>query len=245
MTPNRVASPLTTSHPRASTADDQANLQNRSRRFLKRAPGRYPVSLDPGVDALMTITTGEPPYLHVKEQHSHPDLFRRLLADTHAGKPVRGYYPISFNEREAHLSLLRAAYLVVFAVWGYQLILSPSYDRVRRQLQRIDETAISSLPVGVASASEKSVFMSYLPDLGAAIVVRFGDRWVALPKVGTDDEWWDRTDHAVTPGKTVDLPVLSRPGYPKFPLYLCDRQFDPSAATDWRPIERFGNPPST
>ena len=41
----------------------------------------------------------------------------------------------SWDEQRTRLSYLKAAYIIVFARWGYHMIMSPAFKPIRRQLR--------------------------------------------------------------------------------------------------------------
>lgn len=235
----------------AGTAlDHHAAKRKKADDLLQLRRGEGPVKLRYGINAHMRVTDG-PVYFDVDPRHNDPTRFAAFNAEigrrfSTVGAETVGVVPqfsfgvpISHDEWKANLSYLRAAYLTVFALYGYRLILGASYQLVRRQLRDIDQRVIKRLVVGmITSGSESGLQEGYIHGLGPLIVVQFHDRWVGLPHDTSDVAWWDRA-LAVEP--YTRLLARNRQSLPIRPTHIADFSVIPREGRSWIPLDFYGD----
>lgn len=126
---------------------------------------------------------------------------------------------LTHNVRRANASWLRAAYLAQFALWGYRLVLTPDYERIRKQFQ--DPLASDLEPfVFTAPVRERGIWVVVPPSTEAGFFVMMGPRFVYLPWPG-DATFWERL-HARA-GRVLNLTVTGkRAPWPAGPAFWMD-----------------------
>lgn len=110
---------------------------------------------------------------------------------------------LTHNVRRANASWLRAAYLAQFALWGYRLVLTPDYERIRKQFQSPLTPDLEPF-VFKAPVRERGVWAVLEPGSEAGFFVMLGPKFVHLPWPG-DSTFWERL-HART-GRILNLTV--------------------------------------
>jgi hypothetical protein len=127
--------------------------------------------------------------LTVLEARNAPGTLDRLRETARPGATVSvEYIEDRFDELSARVSFLRAAYLVLFAVFGYPVVADPALDIVRAQIanpkQRIIECFLALTPES-AQSTQKQLARVLEPHLGW--LVQFGPWAIALPHCGDRD----------------------------------------------------------
>lgn len=149
--------------------------------------------------------------------------------------------PIRHDERLAAVSYLRAAYLTVFARWGYRQVLSPSYQLLRRQLRDFDQQVLPWLPVGHGATPGNTLYIGHHVAVGRAFIVMFRDRWAALP-VGTHDVgFWDRLASAVETHPNAAFAPVQHFEWPTAPQHISDLTFPLPNTGTWERLDMFGD----
>lgn len=238
-------------HSAGTTLDSHAAARKRTHDLLNLRSGESRVMLDYGVNAHMRITEG-PVHVSVDVRHNDPARFAAFNAaigwrvsaanaGTLGSLPLFNFgVPIRHNEWKANLSYVRAAYLTVFALYGYRLILGASYQPVRRQLRDIDEQVIRRLVIGntyPGLSGRSGVFEGFIEGLGAIIVVRFHDRWVGLPADTEDVDWWNR---AATLQQYSPLLARNYQALPIRPVHSADFAAIPRGGRPWQRLDVYG-----
>lgn len=141
-------------------------------------------------------------------QAAHPDMadsMMRQFADWAADGTEDWEFQLSgfgHRPREANLSVLRMAYLVCFALWGYSFISHDSLSLVRHQLNNIDEDVFDDSPV--ASFNQKaprdSRVIVRVAEPVAAILVNYGRYSGLVPLPGSDPNPYAVLESGKDPG---------------------------------------------
>jgi len=191
-----------------SQLDESAGEWHRMRGLLNQ-PGRAtPVQFAEGVNGILSIADDQTVILGVDPTRSHPGRYLTYIAEhedrvkTSNLDPTAGLALFDFNvsfrvdKRRLRLSYLRAAYLAMFARWGYRLIISEVFEPVRRQLADPDAEIIRPIPVGLieplAAESSPKGYAGTLDGLGDTVVVIVNGLLCLLPGNRVDVTWWDR-----------------------------------------------------
>jgi hypothetical protein len=119
-----------------------------------------------------------------------------------------------FDNRKAGLSLLRSAYLLVFARAGYSFVFDPALEIVRRQLQQPADILVQtfSLSVPAAALTDRRVLIVTSPEhIRNATCVQFGIHVVFLPSP-RDLHFYERLqDHRSREGDGAIVTFNCRP----------------------------------
>ena len=118
----------------------------------------------------------------------------------------------------AKISWLRSAYLVLFAVAGYEFVLDPSIQIVRKQILECDErkmiTFMSDAPADIP-LTERQILRVLAPNWHGGWAVQFGRYFVQFPAPG-DMTFYDRmADSGVEP--FVHQMTYQKMGWPNEP----------------------------
>lgn len=99
-----------------------------------------------------------------------------------------------FDERQARVSLLRAAYMVVFAALGYRYILRRELEIVREQIAKPQEDLLDrfSLHLRCVSGVELGLVWVKQPASLRSVMVRMGEHLVILPGVERNSRIYER-----------------------------------------------------
>lgn len=170
-----------------------------SRRYNLRLPAAdlsIPVTLSAnGDEAVTMVGCGAHPELQRRMQ----DEFERLCRDKIENwefqlSPIDDRYRVRYPD----VSILRAAYLAAFALFGYRYILRPLLDPVREQIRQPAEKIIpySLTPIRDAEDSERTIGYVYEPEWARSLMVQIGPFRVFLPFSDTNTELYKRLDEA-------------------------------------------------
>jgi hypothetical protein len=158
---------------------------------------------------------------------AHTAFFQELEELTRAGSTNWSFklrFREPFNRGRAAVSWLRAAYLVVFAKFGYRVILDKAFQVVRQKIANPEVSRPSLFSIRVPGPKNlRSLVILHEPqELAGGIGVRMGQHIVLLPGPG-DVAFYDRI--AGQEGKPAALSGLELE-WPKGPECLYD--FQPS-----------------
>jgi hypothetical protein len=133
----------------------------------------------------------------------------------------RLHLPPTF-ERRAKVSYLRAAYLAVFATFGYWAVPRPSYDRVRQQIEEPEAEHIAEFFYRYEDLRGYNVGVIWEPSWQSSIVVLVGDYQITLPLEDDDGIYERLAERAATGGGWTARGRWF--GWPLRPQYLWDRR---------------------
>lgn len=234
--------------------DADAVEHQRALQAIRGEGGSVPIRLDGGVNANLEIDADGSRRIFVDPDRSNPTvlaaLFERLdLVATDSGEGASPADAFLFEATvtrkhdpdDVKVSLLRAAYLVVFAVYGYRLVLTPAFRPLRRLLRDLDLGAIPVAPVLASPGAEQGLWGATHPDLGSVLLVVFGDSTVALPDpLHVDETWWDLLPTAGRPDEPFEM-VASVP-WPSEPQHQLDFLQAAPPAEAGEIVDLFGDP---
>ena len=160
--------------------------------------------------------------LFMDHKHSHPDQIAGLVRSLESGEAQKstpeGEFSgrLAFNMKRSRLSILRAAFLMMFRNFGYSYILNENLNRVRDQIikpeepiiqGRFDVGIVESIPytncVGIITSPKeiRSFFvpMSFRTNSGKTVV-----KAVVMPGLGDEDgSIYDRLEPELRSNKNV------------------------------------------
>lgn len=129
-------------------------------------------------------------------QATHPDnaegIGRHMDDLVAIGEDADGYEfqisGFSHRPREANLSILRMAYLVCFAIWGYTFVTEASLALVRRQLNNIEDEVLHDSTVALFNpntADDLKTVVRVIEPVDAVLVIN-GKHSALVPVPGSD-----------------------------------------------------------
>ena len=202
--------------------DHHAGKAVRADEFSQRGDKREQRLKVNGLQARMRSTDGHM-QLWIVPEANHPDAVsaqaeqwaREGVTNTNTRFELPEYTP-----DRANLSLLRAAYLVVFARWGYRAIVGEAAEALRDQFQNPDDMRLSALcrndPAQDPSARRLATIIE--PEPWRGFVVTFGLRSFLLPPPLAGPDFFvdleDRTETSEYRAKLVD--------WPSYPMHELD-----------------------
>ncbi len=211
---------------RAGTrVDADAGRHAELRQMLDGEGGSMTVTVDGGVTAELELgSDGEPLYCY-DPKRSNPAVYDQLmerLAEGGTGSPAQRFdvdFKLGYSPTDASLSYLRAAYLVVFARYGYSAVLSDAFRPLRRALKTLDPDVLPNAPTLTRVPGYAQTWFSGEHDeLGSVLVVAFEQCVIVLPNpLEHDESWWQI---APTPQSSFDLKRLIP--WPTRPEHLLD-----------------------
>lgn len=151
-------------------------------------------------------------YLDVHEERNNPARteHQRAAAAASAAAGLSGTVRISakigWDERQAQISELRAAFLLAFARFGYSYALHARLEAVRRQIREPEAEIIRvfSFP----AAEEGPLAMRIAVEPFWAVLVRIGRAVVVLPWNEGDHDVYGELERLIATGVDVALPGL-------------------------------------
>lgn len=186
--------------------------------------------------------------LFMDHKHSHPDQIAGLVRSLESGEAQKfvpeGQFSgrLAFNVKNSRLSILRAAFLMMFRNFGYSYIQNKNLERVRDQINnpeepiipgRFDVGIVEAIPytncVGIITSPRelRSFFvpMSFRTNSGKTVV-----RAVVMPGLGDeDDSIYERLEPALSADENVRVDFsfipyapgrLSNPEFVHLPHHL-------------------------
>ena len=88
---------------------------------------------------------------------------------------------VKYNQRKVDIAYLKSAYLALFSKFGYQLILNPTYDIVRRQILNPNEAFIQNYRgMCISSQLPEFAIISSLEPI-KALYLKIKDNVVVMP----------------------------------------------------------------
>ena len=150
------------------------------------------------------------------------DQLMERLAEGGTGSPAQRFdvdFKLGYSPTDASLSYLRAAYLVVFARYGYSAVLSDAFRPLRRALKTLDPDVLPNAPTLTRVPGYAQTWFSGEHDeLGSVLVVAFEQCVIVLQNpLEHDESWWQI---APTPQSSFDLKRLIP--WPTRPEHLLD-----------------------
>lgn len=120
----------------------------------------------------------------------------------------------------ANLSFLRAAFLAVFARWGYRAIAGEAADILRSQFERPDDMVLSALcrnaPLQDPTARQLAVIVE--PEPWRGFVVTIGTRCLFLPPPFASRDFFATLDERADTSELLLSPI----DWPKYPMHELD-----------------------
>jgi len=170
---------------------------------------------DEGRIAATLIADADSRQLHISDVNNPPGVVDAVRPTLKAGVPVQVEHRTwRFAELGANLSLLKAGFLALFAIYGYRLSRNKAYEVVRRQILNPDTAIIRqhliNLPPHIRRDEQHVVVMR---DLACHGVMMRGQ--IALFPFEGDESFYDRLAGRAD-GDLVTGTVL---GWPSGPTY--------------------------
>jgi hypothetical protein len=121
---------------------------------------------------------------HPEELRAFLGASERLAADAQGGREIVLEIPMRASPRRASLSLIRAAFVVAFATFGYTYALDPAMDPLLEQIRRPADLLIDPLPIHYDETTPsdlREISIIREPETLHSVLVRMGDAAVFLP----------------------------------------------------------------
>lgn len=209
-----------------SKVDADAGRHAELRQMLDGEGGSVTVKVGGGVTAELKLGSESELLYSFVQKRSDPVVYNPLmehvaewgtesLAQHFNVEPRLG----SYSPADASLSYLRAAYLVVFARYGYSAVLADAFRPLRRALKELDPGIVPNAPaLKPIPGYAQTWFSGEHDELGSVLVVSFERCAVVLPDpLEHDESWWQI---APTPQSSFDLKTLIP--WPSQPEHLLD-----------------------
>lgn len=123
-----------------------AHLANRLKeldktKFFRNTEAKVKVEKDGiRVNGTMTIKNDGEIQMYHSEKNNNPEVLKKYIQSVKGGDVITSYFmPSKVNDDRLKIALLKTGYLLLFQKYGYSLILTNEYDRVREQLQNPDK----------------------------------------------------------------------------------------------------------
>jgi len=167
---------------------------------------------------------------HPERLQEHLEVSSRWAQTPLAGREITMRIPIRGNPRLADLSLIRAAFLVAFATFGYVYALQTAFEVLIKQLHSANEQLIDPLPIFYDDSSPddlREIALVTRPHLLRSVIVRIGPAAIFLPLEWDDPFFEDFDDRrsefvaGVTDPAAFSLGV-ERFDWPTSPQHLWD-----------------------
>jgi hypothetical protein len=167
---------------------------------------------------------------HFERLREHIEVSSRWAQAPQAGREITMRIPIRGNPRRADLSLVRAAFLVAFATFGYVYALQPSFEVLINQLHLPNEPLIDPLPIFYDDSSPddlRQIALVTNPHLLRSVMIRIGPAAIFLPSERDDDFFEDfdnrRSEVAAgIPNRAAFSLGVERFDWPTSPQHLWD-----------------------
>ena len=152
------------------------------------------------------------------------DLMNKTVADgSWPAQEIKIEFLGGFKNREALLALLKAAYLVAFAIFGYSYILRPEVKRIRQELtRRSAEIRVFSMTIEGATKDERRIMLLNRP--WVSLCAQVGRHGIFLPHPdypGAAGPYESLSSRAGQSHSDTFSGALYR--WPKYPIYARNR----------------------
>ena len=121
---------------------------------------------------------------HPEELRAFRENSERSAANAQGGQEIVLEIPMRASPRRASLSLIRAAFVVAFATFGYTYALDPAMDPLLEQIRRPADLLIDPLPIHYDETTPsdlREISIIREPETLHSVLVRMGDAAVFLP----------------------------------------------------------------
>ena len=158
-----------------------------------------------------------------------------LDAQVELGPAATGSFTIHlrpWDHRLSRVALLKAAYLVAFAAFGYWYILRSDFDPVRSEIREPGRGHIEALPI-LTDYSQKETTHRIIGVAAPikALAYQIGHDVVLLPHIEPDYEFWDKMG-ALTAEAEGNLTCDKVGDWPRYPEYRLDPPYPPQEGGD-------------
>ena len=168
--------------------------------------------------------TGKDVHITTPEGVNDPTLEQALVSELKAGtKEISLHFYRGFRNREALVSLLRAAYLVTFATLGYRYVLARELKVVREQIREPSRDVIRVFSSSMAQAppTERCLLLVERPDWLHSLGIQIGRHLVFLPWLTSEPDIYESL--AKKGSIEEESEISGRPGgWPNRPRFALD-----------------------
>lgn len=160
-------------------------------------------------------------FIDIAERHNRRGA-TRAFADSVTGtrKPLRlTFHRDRFDDLRAKVSWLRAAYLTLFAIFGYSVACARSTVTVREQIADPTHRRIPCFGIQTPKhipVSARRLFLVQQPEWLAGWIVQFGSYCCLLPSGPQDVTFYDRIEQHLS-AEPIELTGFPRP-FPRGPF---------------------------
>ncbi len=178
-----------------------------------------------GIKLNVDVTaSGKDVHIAAPDGTNDPALEQALISELKAGaREISLHFYRGFRNREALVSLLRAAYLVAFATLGYRYILAQQLKVVREQILEPsrDVIRVFSMSMGEASSAERRLMVVERPDSLRSLGIQLGRHLVFLPWLTSVPDIYESLADRGNIGDGAE--ISGRPGaWPNRPRFAFD-----------------------